>query len=487
MEITMKENPTIDPIIEGQKIAYTYSNAEKPSLREVTLTVKSGECIVLCGKSGSGKTTFTRLLNGLCPSFFHGELSGVCICGGRTAGEAAVEDYVCDVGSVFQNPKTQYFNTDTTAELAFPCENTGMPSGQIRQRIKECSEQFGIGQLLNRNIFKLSGGEKQRIAFAAACMLKPRILVLDEPTSNLDQNAVSQLRQMILTMKSRGITVVLAEHRLAWLKGVADHYFFFEEGKLTESWTAEAFYRLSREELYQRGLRALELAHLRQIVLEKSMRGCQTSLLLTAENLNIGFHKNNPIYGLASFSLHEGEIVGLMGHNGIGKSTLAKTLCGLQKPLSGNIYWRGRQASKKELIRHCFLVMQDVNYQLFADSVREEVLLGAAVPQQCDEVLRLLGLEELADRHPMSLSGGQKQRVAVAAAMLSGKELVLLDEPTSGLDHYHMTQVGKLLRQLKTQGKCVLIITHDEELAAQWCDRVIQLKDNTAEEEEKWS
>lgn len=176
-------------------------------------------------------------------------------------------------------------------------------------------------------------------------------------------------------------------------------------------------------------------------------------------------------------SFAAGEIVGLMGRNGIGKSTMARTLCGLLEPVSGKICRNGRPATARERLRSSFLVMQDVNYQLFSDSVREEVLLGAAHPERCDAVLRALGLDGLADRHPMSLSGGQKQRVVVAAAMLSDKPLILLDEPTSGLDLGSMQQVGQLLQEWKAQGKTLLVITHDEELAANWCDRVIRWDD----------
>ncbi len=169
--------------------------------------------------------------------------------------------------------------------------------------------------------------------------------------------------------------------------------------------------------------------------------------------------------------------MGLMGHNGIGKSTLARTLCGLMEPLAGQILWDGHAASAKQRLHKSFLVMQDVNYQLFSDSVREEILLGAAHPEQADAVMQALGLEALADRHPMSLSGGQKQRVVVAAAMLSDKQLILLDEPTSGLDKGNMEQVGRLLQQLKAQSRTLVVITHDEELAADWCDRIVALQD----------
>lgn len=164
------------------------------------------------------------------------------------------------------------------------------------------------------------------------------------------------------------------------------------------------------------------------------------------------------------------------GSNGYGKTTLARTICGLMEPLAGRIAWQGRPADAKTRLRSSFLVMQDVNYQLFSDSVREEVLLGAAEPERCDEVLQALGLDALADRHPMSLLGGQKQRVVVAAAIVSGKPLILLDEPTSGLDRRSMEQVGGLLRDLKARGRTVLVITHDEELAAEYCDRIIRLE-----------
>lgn len=436
-------------MIEAENASFTYQSAPSPALQDVTLTVQPGECVVLCGRSGCGKTTFTHLLNGLSPEFYPGTLTGRCTAAGLAAGEAAIEAYVPQVGSVFQNPKTQYFNVDTTAELAFPCENAGMEPQAIRRRVDEVVEQFQLGPLMDRSVFKLSGGEKQRVAFAAACMLGPRLLVLDEPTSNLDAAAIAQLHDMIAVMKRQGVTVVLAEHRLAWITDLADRYFFFAAGRLAAQWSAAEFAALPADTLAGYGLRARTL-------------GCD---------------KKHPLRTLPDMSFAAGEIVGLMGRNGIGKSTMARTLCGLLEPVSGKICRNGRPANARERLRSSFLVMQDVNYQLFSDSVREEVLLGAAHPERCDTVLQALGLDGLADRHPMSLSGGQKQRVVVAAAMLSDKPLILLDEPTSGLDLGSMQQVGQLLQEWKAQGKTLLVITHDEELAANWCDRVIRWDD----------
>ena len=464
-------------LIESKNVTFTYQNSSAPALQDVTLDIRCGECVLLCGRSGCGKTTFSRLLNGLAPVFYPGSLTGSCTVKDLLAGDAAIEQYVPLVGSVFQNPKTQYFNVDTTAELAFPCENSGMEPAAIRQRLQQVTEQFRLEKLMDRSVFKLSGGEKQRVAFAAACMLGPELLVLDEPTSNLDAGAIAQLHDMIVEMKRAGVTIVLAEHRLAWVQDVVDRYFFFEEGHLAAVWTAAEFAALPEDALQAAGLRARQLTPYREKLRAKTSLQCAGEPVLELQGVTLGYSRHAPVSILPDMQFAAGEIVGLMGHNGIGKSTLAKTLCGLMEPLSGRILWDGRAAGAKQRLRKSFLVMQDVNYQLFSDSVREEILLGAAHPEQADAVMQALGLEALAERHPMSLSGGQKQRVVVAAAMLSDKQLMILDEPTSGLDKGNMEQVGRLLQQLKAQRKTIVVITHDEELAAGWCDRIITLQD----------
>lgn len=459
-----------------ENLSFTYQGSEREALKQVNLTIEKGQCVLLCGKSGCGKTTLTRFLNGLIPEYFKGEMTGSCTVFGLKCKENPIEKYVPVAGSVFQNPKTQYFNMDTTAELAFPCENMGIPADEIREKIAACAKRFGLEHLLDRSIFRLSGGEKQKIAFGAATMLDPRLLVLDEPTSNLDAGTIAELHDMIKQMKQAGVTIVLAEHRVAWIKDLIDVCYFFEDGSMKEAYTGEEFCSLPDKELARRGLRATDLFPYRERLAEKEReKTVSDETVLTMDHMAVGYQKKHPVYQTGYLELGRGEIIGLMGQNGVGKSTLTRTICGLIKPLQGEIYWRGKRASAKELVQKSFLVMQDVNYELFCDSVREEVLFDTDEEDLCEKVLRELGLQEVAERHPMSLSGGQKQRVAIASAMVSGKELILMDEPTSGLDRFHMEQVGHLLVGLKKQGKTVLVITHDEELAAGWCDRIIRL------------
>ena len=441
--------------IASRGISFTYDHAAEPALRDITLTVPAGECIVLCGASGCGKTSYTRVANGLIPSFFHGAFAGNQTTCGLDVETVPIDRLTPLVGSVFQNPKTQYFNANVTDELAFPAENIGLPAEDINRRITAVAERFGIGHLLHRSIFHLSGGQKQRIAVAAATMLGPRVVVLDEPTSNLDANAIADMRAMIEQMKDEGLTIVIAEHRLAWLNGVA-----------------------------AMGLRALDLQPYRRRIaaLASSPAADEcTSVLLGTHNLTIG-HKGKDGFtrAIPDLRFRAGEITGLMGNNGCGKTTLVRTLTGLIKPVSGRIELNGVPAKPRDLTRAGFLVMQDVNYQLFSDSVREELLIGldetdAGITAQANQVMADLDLAAFAERHPMSLSGGQKQRVAIGSALMCGKDLIILDEPTSGLDRYHMEQVGELLRQLASQGKAILVVTHDEELAAGWCDRIVNL------------
>lgn len=459
--------------IKSNHVSFEYLHTNEPFLKKIDFEMNPGECVLICGASGSGKTTFSRLLNGISPNYVEGELSGELETYGLKAVETPIEAYVPVVGSVFQNPKTQHFTVDTTSELAFPLENTGMDPKIIREQVKEKAAAFDIDYLLNRNIFQLSGGEKQQIAFVSANMLEPNVLILDEVTSNLDQEAIYRIREMVQILKAEGMSIVIFEHRLAWTKDLVDRYVLFEEGEVEKEWTAAEFNQLSNESLHEFGLRSMDLtAHRKQIETKKA--NAESGRLQT-NNLAIGY-LNHPVRQDLQLNFEAGKVTGLMGSNGTGKSTLANTLTGLQQPIAGDILWDGKKVSAKQLIKKSYLVMQDMNYQLFSDSVEDEVLLGAKHTNYIEEVIAALNLTPYIERHPMSLSEGQKQRVAIASALLSGKEIIIFDEPTSGLDYEHMERFGHLLEDLKTSGAVIIVITHDEELASKWCDSIIELR-----------
>lgn len=491
-------------------VTFTYAAGATPALSAASLTVRQGECVALCGASGCGKTTMTRLANGLVPSFFPGSLSGSVTVYDLDTTAVTPDVLTPLVGSVFQNPKTQYFNAGTTDELAFPAENMGMAPTAIRARIGRVTARFGIGHLLDRSVFHLSGGERQRLAVAAAAMLEPRLMVFDEPTGNLDQTAIGDLRAMLTDFKASGVTLIVAEHRLAWLTGLADRYVLFDGGCIVKDLTAQEFLDLGEAQRRELGLRALDLTPCRARIaalheqsddgsnapsapLDPSVPPASLSRspvpasalgmpTIRTKSLVIGYRGKSafsrPVPDLAFYG---GHITALMGRNGCGKTTLVSTLTGLSKPRAGRILLDGRPARPAQLTREGFLVMQDVNHQLFADSVRDELLIGLddddpEAAARCEHILAALDLADVADRHPMALSGGQKQRCAIASALMCGKRFVVLDEPTSGLDLAHMEQVGALLSQLADSGAAVLVITHDEELAAGWCDTIIDLE-----------
>ncbi|RYQ25511.1 ABC transporter ATP-binding protein [Bifidobacterium pseudolongum subsp. globosum] len=453
---------------------FAYSG-EGTALHGVSLHVRAGELVMLVGPSGCGKTTVTRLINGLAPGHFTGTLTGHACTGGLEAGRAPLESYARVVGSVFQNPKTQYFHARSTDELAFPCENAGMPAPQIRERVRQVAARFGIADLLDRAIVNLSGGQQQRLAVASAAVLEPAVMVLDEPTSNLDTASMARLHGMIAALKADGVAIVIAEHRLAWCADLVDRYCVFDGGELLGAYTAREFEALPATQREAWGLRALDVSADRARIAElaRAAHG-EGAPVLGTRGLEVGYRKRALFRRGVEFSLripdvdvYGRQIVGIMGHNGAGKSTFARTLCGLQAPLAGMVELGGEPASASALSRAAALVMQDVHYQLFAESVRAEVMLEtvqaggelAAAREQCDALLGELDLLDVADRHPMSLSGGQKQRLAIAVALMGKKRFVVLDEPTSGLDRAHMMQVGALLR----------------ELAAHWCDRILAL------------
>lgn len=458
-------------MIQIEGVSFGYSE-QADTLHGLSLTIPAGECVLLCGESGCGKTTVTKLINGLIPHFTqNGRLTGRVEAEGMKVADAELYELAKHIGSVFQNPKSQFFNLDTDSELAFGLENQGMPPEEMTERLASVVEQLKLQRLLGRNIFTLSGGEKQTLAFASVYAMDPAVYVLDEPTANLDEEAVERLREQMLLLKSQGHTVVIAEHRLYFLRDLIDRAVLIRKGHLVRSFTGEEFWRLSEEERVRMGLRRLTRA---RVCLPLAETAPEEGL--TVERLCCGYKKLPPVLTDLSFGVRPGEVLGITGPNGIGKTTLTRCLCGLLKEERGTIRLNGKVMKAKDRQRESFLVMQDVNHQLFYDSVWNECEQAAGGRTgEIGPVLERFDLLDFQDRHPMALSGGQKQRLAVATALLSGKRVLIFDEPTSGLDYRHMRSVSQVIRDLARQGHIVLVVSHDGEFMEMACDRMLRL------------
>lgn len=461
--------------MEFSNVSFTYAGAPSCSITDMSLTVEPGTCVVLTGPSGCGKTTAIRVANGLACDFYEGTLSGSVRLAGRDINALPSWERARQIGSVFQNPRTQFFNLDTTGEVVFGMENLGVEREEMRRRYERVVRDLGIAPLMDRDIFGLSGGERQAIAFASAWANTPSVYVLDEPSSSLDPRAMSRLAGLIAKAKEGGAAILIAEHRLFWLADVADRFVCMSEGTIVGTWSSREFRALDDAKRQRLGMRGLDLPDLQQLE-DRAQRPHATACEVKDLRASYGTRLVLDRIGLA---LSHGEVVGIVGENGRGKSTLFRCICGLHREDFGEVLFDERRVPVRRRSSEAFLVMQDTDYQLFRVSVRAELEFsarrGKRQPGEVASLLELLGLTDVVERHPASLSGGQKQRVVCAKAALSTAGVILLDEPTSGLDFTNMDRLATLVREFSRQGKAVAVISHDAEFLSRACGRVVRI------------
>lgn len=462
-------------MIAFENFSFTYPNSSA-GLNDINLVIGEGEFVVLCGQSGCGKTTLSRCINGLIPEIEEITLSGKCQVGEHLLGTSPLKEFTKLVGSVFQNPRTQFFTNTVADELVFTSENIGMPAHIIRTRFDETVRLFELTPLLKREMFSLSGGEKQLVACAAAFIHRPPIFVLDEPTSNLDTEAITKLKKALKTLQKQGCTIVISEHRLAYLTDLADRFIIMQEGSITTILSTEDILALTKNQRENLALRQTSYHNI-SLDLDTGNKHLVTnaSKSLVGANLTCSYKREKNILTISEVRFEPGCVTTLIGPNGAGKTTLAKTLTGLKKLKTGKFQYDTYFLKKRKLNQLSAMVMQDVQLQLFFETVQKELAFQVPDEKSVAAIADLFDLTHLLLQHPSSLSGGEMQRVALAAAFLSNKEIIVLDEPTSGLDWLHMTQVAHAINRLKETGKIVILITHDLELLSLTTDRVISL------------
>ncbi len=485
-------------VVDIRNVTHSYKGAGEDSLAGVSLNIREGETILLCGASGSGKTSLIRLINGLIPHYYKGDMTGKVLVNGVDVSETDIADLAGVVGTVFQNPRSQFFSVDTDGEIVFGPENIGLDPSEIVRRKEQIVSEMSIDKLLGRSLFELSGGEKQMIACASVAALLPNIVLLDEPSSNLDMEAIEKLRKIIEMWKSQGKTIIISEHRLWYLKDLADRVIYMEDGKICRKWSGDEFRTISESEIRALKLRPTVIEEHFTEAFEGEIKEDSEVLPEFLDGIKLKdfyFSYEHKPYILKkrkfteddgdmlslcipNLSLPKGKVIAVIGKNGTGKSTFLRCLCGLENDCKGVIESDGKEYKGKHRIGLSYMVMQDVNHQLFTDSVEAEVLLSMKDKDEkrCHEILESLGLLQYKDTHPMALSGGQKQRVAIASAVAAGAKILLFDEPTSGLDFAHMEKVGGLLKELAAAGSTVLVSTHDPELIEECCDYELYIK-----------
>lgn len=471
-------------MIEFRKVSFQYNETEGNGINNINLHIKKGEFVLLSGPSGCGKTTLTRCINGLIPHFYEGNLNGCVVLNGKDISKMKLNEISMDVGSVFQDPRSQFFTTDTVSEVAFGCENNAIPRNEMKERVDHAIKELKIEQLKEKSLFELSSGERQRIAIASVHALAPEIYVLDEPSANLDAQSAEDLRKTLILLKQKGATIIISEHRLYYLKDLVDRVIYMQRGECKKEYNRNQFLSLTEAELNEMGLRCL---YPEKLAIQKVYEQQTKEALLKVDQVDYRYKKRIPLLRNIEFQAFGGEVIGIIGHNGAGKSTLAELLCGLKKEQNGSICVDSQQMKPKERVRSSYFIMQDSEYQLFSESVEEELTLGLrggdGLSQKVEEVLKILNLKEYRERHPASLSGGQKQRVVIAAAYMRDLKFVIFDEPTSGLDAENMKRVGKLIKKMAGNNRSAFIITHDYELLLDTCQRVLYMQKGKIKED----
>lgn len=442
-------------MLEFRNVSFTYKNSEEKVLNNVSFKINEGECVLLTGVSGSGKSTIVHLMNGLIPALYEGELAGEIYYNNTSLESIKTYDIAKDIGYVSQDPRGHFFTTNTTSELVFAMENFGISLDEMKKRYNAVVELLELEEIVDKNILYISSGERQKIAIGCSLTLMPKVIILDEPSSNLDFRMTKKLTILIEKLKNKGYTIIIAEHRIHYIQKLIDKVLIVNKGMIKE---------ITIDDLKNTTdfpLRTLDVFNLQL----ENISSKNNDLLLQIDNVSYG-----DILLQISTSINKGDVIGLIGRNGAGKTTLLRMLTNIMNPTKGKILGNVKP----------FLVMQDMDYQFFTESVLSEIRFGneGVENDKINNLLEELGLNKFKDKIPFELSGGQKQRLLISIAAISNVNLLMFDEPTSGLDYINMEKVSSVLKNLSKEN-ALIIATHDIEFLYKICNRIIYLDNKT--------
>lgn len=513
-------------IAELRNVSYTHWNHQEPTLKNVTLQLVRGTLSVLVGPGGCGKSTLCDLFNGRIPKLLGGELTGEVIIDGLDTAKVEVKELTKRVGSVSQDPETMFATLYVEDEIAFGPENLLVDADEIRQTVEELLDVTQLRPQRRNLVWQLSGGQVQKLGLATALAMKPSLIILDEPTANLDPIATRSVYELVLKLREQGMTILLVIRELDEFLSCADQVLLLQEGTLLTSGTPQEVLKTHGEAMFtslgvwlpetteigltlrnRHNIRMLDIPitvpetvallqdnHLLDQPLLLPARAeqptvSQPELLVEAKNLSFRYSEGTHALKNVSFNIHAGELLAIVGRNGAGKSTLAKLLVGLLKPQAGSLTLFDKPAAQwkvEDLANHIALVFQNPEHQFLTDKVWDEIdysLLARNVTdlevrkETIQESLDRLGLEAVSDKHPFSLSAGMKRRLGVATMLVCRPRILLVDEPTYGQDKQMTQTLMRFMEEIRTEGIAVVMITHDMRLVQEYAQRVIVMSE----------
>ncbi|EBU1141562.1 hypothetical protein CE665_24860 [Salmonella enterica subsp. enterica serovar Poona] len=435
-------------------------------IKNFNLDIQQGEFIVITGKSGCGKTTLMKIINGLIPRYYSGEVEGDIIINGKNLNYFKPGETGKYISNVFQNPESQFISDIVEDEVALAGENLGIPHHDLVKKVNKSCELLNITGLMKKKISCLSSGQKQKVALASSLINECPIILLDEPTANLDMKSSFELSELLNKLRKLGKTIVVCEHRLVFFKKHLDRLVIMDDGEIKKIVPRQEIEKIDTIAL---GLRPLSYNinknvytssisnHLKKSILCRDLMVSNSNIILM-DNINININNNT--------------VVAILGENGIGKTTFSKQMCGLFNIKHG---FAVTGETKKQRLNSSYYMMQDVDSQLFFDTVEKELLIGNQTDEKLNDaqnILKYLDLWSMRTKLPQMRSVGEKQRICVGVACMSDCPYIFLDEPTSGLDYERMIRVSELIKE-KSKKSTILVVTHDYDFIIECCQDVI--------------